>query len=991
MKRFGCKLPISMLIQRNRLANWLGLAGVLVLFGFYSIQQSQQAGNAPRPLSPEAAVKSFRLPPGFTIELIASEPLIKEPTGVCWDERGRLYVSELHGYNLEGQLEIEDLNKQGIIDTTVRRIQAADAYKQAAQAGTYGTIKRLSDTNRDGRMDKVEVLADHLSPAYGLCPALGGLIVAGQAEIMFIADRDDDGRAEEVKTLFSGFQGGPLERGLNAPQWGPDGWVYVGRGWNGGTITGPGLKQPVRLPGSNFRIRPDGSAIEPITGSTHTIGHAFTRDGDSFFTNTWKHALYAIPIPWSYLSRNTDAVIASVEADASDYSTVYPIAPVHPWKLARSNQAGWKQYYDRYGLAESVSGGYFTSSCSPLIYQDKLFPAQFSNNLFVCEPAQCLIHRCLIEQEGTSLRVRRAPGEQKSEFLASTDSWFRPVSIAHGPDGSLYVTDMYREIIEDYSAVPRFMQQKYGLKNGVDRGRIWRIRPVKGQPAASLKPVDLTKANLEAELASPHYWHRQTAERLLYERQGATVLMKQWLPLSKLRVNTPRRKFVQSLRTQDKQLATDVGTARQLARLGSGLTDERMLLQLALSLGYSHDPVVFDALVTLARRHAHIRWMPDALMTGLESRAAVMLTALLNEPGPTGKLLLEPLAASISARRDSVELAGVLQATAHCSSPALQTTVLKGLALNLKPVSLSNAGRQALNDLLNASNLAVRGQAVAVASKLNSANSEVLTDLRRKAADALANARLSTEDGLAAVALLADAPDEMAGPSLLAAWPKASLPVQSAIVDALINRGKRIRPLLMALRNGTIPVNALTALQRTQLLERADAHLRPEVETAFAKAVDPNKEALYARYATALRGPGNSQHGGILFGQMCAPCHRVNQVGTTVGPDLKNAYANAKETLLRSILWPSEKIASSYETYIVTTTDNQSYMGVLASESAGGVILRQAGGKEQTFRRRDIKQLNSSMTSLMPEYGQALKPQDCADLIAWIKQSLAVK
>lgn len=975
------------------------LAAAVLLGGLIAIGASFSAlpftDDGPRPLSPQEAVRAFRLPPGFRIELVASEPLLREPTGLCWDERGRLYVGELHGYNLEGQLEIDDLNKTGVVDTVVRRIQAADTYKRAAEAGTYGTVKRLTDTNGDGVMDRVDVVADHLPPVYGLCAARGGLIVAGQAQIVYLADRNDDGRADLIDTLFTGFAGGALERGINAPQWGPDGWVYFGRGWNGGRITGPHLNHAVQLPGANFRIRADGSAIEPITGSTHTIGHAFTRDGDSFFTNTWKHALYAIPIPWPYLMRNPDAAITSLEADASDYSTVYPVAPVHPWKLARSNQPGWRELYDQYGRAESAASGYFTSSCSPLIYQDNLLPAEFSDNLFVCEPAQCLVHRCLVTPDGTGLRVRRAAGEQKREFLASTDSWFRPVSITHGPDGSLYVTDMYREIIEDYSAVPRFMQQKYGLKNGVDRGRIWRISPLTAQPLASLPRADMTGVNLETELDSPHYWRRQTADRLLRERDGdaAPALRKRRMKLTDLRAATPRRGFVATLRSQDTVLITDGTTARKLAALSRQLTDERMLLQLALSLGYSPDADVLAALTDLARQHARIRWMPDAILTGVRGRAGVMLTALLQKPGPAGSLLLEPLAASVAARRDPTELTAVLTALAQtpAPAPALQAAALNGLNRNLKPVLLAEGGKTALNALLKSADLAVRGQAVALAGKLHLGDSKALDALRRNAVAEAANLHLPTDQRLAAVGLLADAPDTLAGPALVAAWPTATPPVRSALLDALVARGNRLRYLLTALTDNVIPVNALSPLQRTQLLERADSHLRSRLEEQFARATDPDKEVIYARYAVALDQRANPKHGGTLFGQMCAPCHRVNQTGTAVGPDLKNAYANARQTLLRSILWPSEKIASSYEIYIVTTNDNQTYTGVLAGESANSVVLRQAGGLEQTFLRRDIKQFTSSPTSLMPEYGQALSPQDCADIIAWIKTSLATK
>ena len=983
----------SLSVRTQQYRNFLWLIPAIGSFLVAALWSFTPVEDGPQPLSPQQALTSFKLPPGFRIELVAAEPLIHEPTGVCWDEKGRLYVSELHGYNLEGQLEIEDLNKTGVVDTVVRRVQAAEPYKQAAASGTYGTIKRLSDTNGDGQMDKVDVLADHLPPAYGLCAARGGLIVAGQDQIVYLADRDDDGKADIVDTLFTGFQGGALERGLNAPQWGPDGWIYLGRGWNGGRITGPHLTKAVQLPGANFRIRSDGSAIEPITGSTHTIGHAFTPDGDSFITNTWKHALYAIPIPWPYLKRNPDAAIASLEADASDYSTVFPVAPTHPWKLARSNQPGWQQLYDQYGLAESAASGYFTSSCSPIIYQDKLFPAEFSGNLFVCEPAQCLVHRCLVSQEGTGLRVRRARTEQRSEFLASTDSWFRPVSLAQAPDGSVYVTDMYREIIEDYSAVPRFMQQKYGLNNGVNRGRIWRISPVTAKPLTALSTVNLTKANLAGELGSPHYWHRQTANRLLYEQQGinAPALANRRLQLAQLNANVSPSVFVQTLRSQDTLLMKDGALARKVAQLSPQITNERMLLQLALSLGYSQDREVFATLTSMARQHARIRWMPEAIMTGMNQRAGVMLTALLDQPGAMGNLLLEPLATSVSARRNASEVSAVLVALTRSPLATARATVLTGLSQNMKPISLSDAGKQALKALLESTDLAVRGQAVALAGKLNLGDAHALTALRQQAAHDAANAALTTEQRLAAVGLLTNASDSLAGPALIAAWSTATPPIKTALLDALIGRGRRLPYLLTALTEQTIPVNALSTLQRTQLLERADSHLRPRLEAAFANATDPDKETTYARYAAALNQPTNAKHGGMLFEQMCGACHRVNQVGTAVGPDLKNAYANAQETLLRSILWPSEKIASSYEIYVVTTNDNETYTGVLAGESAGSVVLRQAGGHEQTFLRKDIKSFTTSPTSLMPEFGQALSPQDCADIIAWLKKSLTTK
>lgn len=242
--------------------------------------------DAPKPLSPKESAAAFKLPEGFRVDVVANEPLIAAPSGVCWDERGRMFVCELHGYNLPGHLDIEELNKAGKLDTQVRRVQADEKFQRAAKKGTYGKVKLLRDTDGDGRMDQVDVWASDLPPAYGIVPARGGVIVACAPDIVYLADHDGDGKAEIREVLFTGFRTGELERGINAPQWGMDGWIYFGRGWGSGQITGPKLPKPITLPNSDFRIRADGRAIEPVTGGTHTFGFAMTESGDRFVVTT---------------------------------------------------------------------------------------------------------------------------------------------------------------------------------------------------------------------------------------------------------------------------------------------------------------------------------------------------------------------------------------------------------------------------------------------------------------------------------------------------------------------------------------------------------------------------------------------------------------------------------------------------------------------------------------------------------------------------------
>ena len=130
------------------------------------------------------------------------------------------------------------------------------------------------------------------------------MIVACTPDIVYLADRDGDGKADFREKLFTGFAAGKLERGINYAQWGPDDWIYFGIGHDGGHITGPHLAKPVDLPRTDFRIKSDGSAIEPITGTTETIGMAFTADGERFVISTRGPGVHVGRLDWRYMARN---------------------------------------------------------------------------------------------------------------------------------------------------------------------------------------------------------------------------------------------------------------------------------------------------------------------------------------------------------------------------------------------------------------------------------------------------------------------------------------------------------------------------------------------------------------------------------------------------------------------------------------------------------------------------------------------------------------
>jgi len=599
--------------------------------------------DAPKPFSPEESAKQVTLPKGFRLELLASEPLVRQPSGVCRDARGRLFVCELHGYNMEGQYDIEVLNETGRLDKVVRRISAPPEAFRKAEKDQIGVVKLLHDMDGDGRMDKADVWADDLPACLGIVPARDGVIVAAEPEIIFLADRDGDGHAEVRETLYKGFKGSMLERRINQPAWGPDNWIYAGRG-RGGTITGPRLSEPVNLPSSDFRFKADGSAIEPVTGGTATIGWTFSGTGQRFVATTVSPGFYVAPVAWRYLKRNENVSLKGSITRAADYQRLFQVSKPHPWRTRRAKDPGFFRYYNqRYGDAESVASGYFTGSCSPMVYQDSALPG-LNGHYFVCEPATNLVHRAKIHQEGAVLKIRRTAEDSNKEFLASKDIWFHPMSLAHEPDGSIAIVDFYREIIEDYSAIPRYLQQQYGLDNGKDHGRIWRLvhddMPVAPKPDMS----KMGEPRLVVEVASSYYWRRQTARRLLVEKgvlskNGLGFLAKTIGSKSSSRDSVVNALYV--LKGVGKLSGAtiipaldhrDFGVRVHALRVAEPWLDRSMelldkvisltrdpnplvLIQLALTLGESRSEKARSTLEEIEKTHGELRWMKTAIQS----------------------------------------------------------------------------------------------------------------------------------------------------------------------------------------------------------------------------------------------------------------------------------------------------------------------------------------------------------------------------------------
>ena len=961
------------------------------------VAQIPKPDDAPQPLTPESAAKSFKLPAGLRMELVASEPLIREPSGVCWDEQGRLFVCELHGYNLDGQIDVDELNKSGKLDKVVRRFFVPEHIEKAAEAGTFGTIKRLIDTDTDGRMDKAEVFADRLPACFGICPARGGLIAVCSPDIVFLADRDGDGKAEVREVLFTGFTTGVLDRRMGNPQWGLDDWVYVGRAHGAATITGPHLKQPVKLPNTDFRIKADGSAIEPVSGEVSGLGFTCTESGDRFVSSVGWPAHFVAPLPWHSLARNPFVATPPLIVQVFPDRRVYPTSKAHPWRTKRAEDPGFSKFYtDGWGIAESAPNGYFTSCCAPLVYQDNVLPG-LRGQLLACEPAQNLIHRSVITRDGLRLTLSRFKGEETSEFLTSTDSWFHPIALAHGPDGCVWITDFYREIIEDYSAIPRYLQQQYGVTNGKDHGRIWRLvadrsharQSVGVSPKAhGLATVAtehdmsrLSASELAREVGSDLFWRRQTARRLLTERKAIDAAP----ALAKLAIDAKESAtIINALHTLDalgelkpdmlETLLThaDASIRRQALQLAERRFDQNpdlltatlrladdaeaiVRLQLALSLGASRDPRVSPTLARLAREYGDDAWMRTAILSAQSQRGGDMLAELLGKPAELGQAqsLLEPLCAAIAAQRDERIFGQALVAIAAVEDRAAQLGCLRGVRASFgtaADVSLDDKARQAVKKLTASDNADVRSIAWQLVRLMRLESADKRAARVTQAKTHLNDVTLNTDSRLAAINELAAEDDPTIAPALVAGLPSATPRLHEAIMGAVFSRRDRIPALLDALEQKSVAPTALSAVQRSQLLEDKDAAIRSRAGKLLTTAKSASLE-LFPSYAAALNERRDVARGQKVFREICGQCHQAHGLGVTipVGPDLSSEFQRAEETIIRDILAPSDVISPGYMTYIVATKSGQVFSGLLASESPTSITLKQPPQSPKTL------------------------------------------
>jgi putative membrane-bound dehydrogenase-like protein len=956
------------------------------------------ASVEPTAKSPEASLRSIRVKPGYIVELVAAEPLVQSPIAFAWGPDGKLWVVEMGDYPLGA----DGKGKPG------------------------GRVKYLESTKGDGKYDKATVFLDGLSFPTGVTPWRKGVIVTCAPDIFYAEDTKGTGKADLRVPLYTGFVEGNPQHRVNGLVWGLDNWLYGANGDSGGRIKSAKTGKVVDIGGRDFRIRPDNGGLDAVTGGTQ---YGRNRDDwDNWFGNNNSNPLWHFVLADHYIRRNPHIAAPQPRVHVPNIPGAARVFPVSR-TLPRFN--------------DPQGANHFTSACSPIIYRDDLFYPPGANGssspvyVFISEPVHNLVHREVMSPKGVTFSSQRAADEQESEFLASSDNWFRPTMTRTGPDGALWIADMYRHVIEHPEWIPKEWQKKLDLRAGHDKGRIYCVYPVGAKPRPIPRLDKLSTAGLVAALDSPNGWQRDMAQQMLLWRKDKSAVA----PLKKMALdcNRPLARL-HALCTLDglsalepsileKALAdANPGVRRHAVRLSEPLlakspklaasvvkrvtdADAHVRLQLAYSLGQWDDVEAGRALGQLALRDSGDPYLMAAMMSSVNKKnlepvlLAVLEGGRKSAPAPAVVESLLRLANALGNRKALTTLLNTVAQPENGKYAAWQFAALAGTldALDQSNSSLKNlrdgedADLKATVKRLDGLFTAARA---AVADKKSPRESQLLAvrllgrglDHQQEDVKLLAGLlvpQVPADLQAAAVSALGGLRDAKVPEVLLSGWKGYGPALRSQVFDVLIRRQDWLKAILDALeRKEVLPIE-IDAGRRQRLLQHRTPAIRERAAKLFADAVNPDREKVVQAYRTALTLRGDTTRGVQVFAKHCASCHRFQGVGKEVGPDLASLGDKSPEALLIAILDPNRAVEAKYINYIAMTKSGLSFSGLLASETGNSVTLVSQDGKRQTILRTELEELSSTDKSLMPEgLEKELKLQDVADVIAHLRSGL---
>jgi putative membrane-bound dehydrogenase-like protein len=903
------------------------------------------------PLSPQQSLAAIQTKPNLVVELVAAEPLVDSPVFIDFGPDGKLWVCEMIDYP-EGK------------------------------TGKYepgGRIRFLEDTDGDGRMDKATTFLDGIPFPTGVKVWRKGVLVCAAPDILFAEDTNGDGKADVVKKLFSGFGTGNYQARVNALEYGLDGWVYGSCGFYGGKIKSFNGKT-YDLGNRDFRIKPDTGELEPVSGASQQ--GRVRDDWGNWFGCDNSTLIRHYPLDDHYLKRNPHVTPPP--------ASVFVPADPNPNRLFPINQNAQR-------FALSGPPGNVTAACGLCIYRDNLLGDDFKGNAFVCEPVNLVVHRLKLTPKGSTFEGHRPSDEKDREFLASTDNWFRPVQATTGPDGCLWIVDMYRHVIEHPRWIPPQELEKLDLRAGAGMGRIYRVRPKTAVPR-KWQAFDLADERLTIEaVASPNGWTRDMVYQMGAWRYAATLetrkleaaIASRLIEADKKRISDPdphKRRY--TIKVAEKHYMGDISIGLEIAKRFDD-PDGQVRLQVAYTLGNWAHPKAAEALGRMAVKYADDPYLVAAVLSSVnEKNLAGVLASVLKESrdkGPPSVVVAQLMRMAATKNREAqVELLTAASTPKDGKYARWQYEALAGYFD--RPIPVSPILQKQISDAQTAAFKVVSDPKASEADRLvalrlvgrgDKTSPEHVDALRALLAPSTSPALRSA--AIAQIGRLAGDRTDL----LIEGWKSHPPETRAQILDVLLGRRTGPYRLLTAIEAKTIAPSEVDASRRQRLLMHADAEVRDRAAKLFEGA-NADRAKVLQDYADTP-AIGDPVKGKAVFTKVCAACHKLGDVGVQVGPDLAMIANRSPAFLLQEILDPNRNLDSRYIEYQAVTKGMRTVTGLLAGETSTSLTLRGQQAKDETLLRSDIEELRGSGKSLMPEgLEKDISKKDMADLIAFI-------
>ena len=944
--------------------------------------------------SPEEALQKFTVADGFQIQPVASEPLVASPVAIEWDAEGRLYVCEMRGYS-------EDRD-----------------------AG-LSRIRRLEDTDQDGVFDTSVIYADGLLWPTALFPYKGGLFVGDAPNLYYFRDEDQDGNAEIKKVVLTGFGTSNVQGLMNSFRWGLDNRIHIACSSAAGKVGRPNSDKRVEVRGRDLAFNPDTFELE-LTSGGGQHGMVFDDWGRKFVSSNSNH-IQQVMYEDHYLKRNpylkAPPARISIAADGPQ-AEVYRTSPVEPWRIVRT----------RLRVGGSVPGpvegggraaGYFTGATGITIYRGDAWPSKWKGIAIIGDVGSNLVHRKKIDSTNAQFVAHRI--DEKSEFVNSSDIWFRPAQFANAPDGTIYIIDVCREVIEHPKSLPPMIKKHLDLTAGRDRGRIYRIAPKQYQyrPTPNLRTAETTR--LVDLLDHPNAWHRETAARLLYERQSPET----GLELDEKRKSNPspvgQVHLLYALAGQQALSADAISDAlhhqnpqvrRHALKLGEQLVSTPKIKQQLLSL--ARDPslevriqLAFSAAALPAELRIPLlegviasgpgdRWLETAVLSSLGEGSAALFARLVQNKSfrsePAGQFLAT-LASQIGQQNQPSEInLAIKQASALPASNASFTLPVLGSLTAYR--SRKNHYLQLLSqqgdlskldtlkeELVRAAGVTAQNAALPVANRVAATTSMRYGRLDSVSAPltSLISNRQPHLVSQAAIETLGTFNSPKIAEPLLLAWSNLSPKLRATATEVLFARNERLGQLFDNVDAEKISL-ADIGTPRLQIAAKSrDAKIKSRAARYLANMGSGDHSKILTKYKTALSLDADADSGRKLFNQHCSVCHKMKGVGHEIGPNLASIRNRGAETILVNVIDPNREVNPQYLNYVLLTQDGRAMTGMVAAETASSVTLRRAESASDTILRVDIEELKSTGLSIMPEgMEKSISVQDMADILSFL-------